>query len=156
MCLCVYVLAFVCPCAFACVWCVSLCVFMCVCVSVGVFLSVCVCAPGLHSSYAAHQLDPELRAALSPDCHMTPVFDDRSFHSPLYHSPSHDDPGTLYRTSTGRDDSFALSLFPGRSLSLFLVLSLSCSPSLSLVSSLSLSCSLSHSFLFWICLYFLF
>uniref|UniRef100_A0A8C5A936 Plakophilin-4-like n=1 Tax=Gadus morhua TaxID=8049 RepID=A0A8C5A936_GADMO len=49
---------------------------------------------GLHSSYAAHQLDPELRAALSPDCHMTPVFDDRSFHSPLYHSPSHDDPGT--------------------------------------------------------------
>ncbi|CAL8289939.1 unnamed protein product [Lota lota] len=56
---------------------------------------------GLHSSYASHQLDPELRAALSPDCHMTPVFDDRSFHSPLYHSPSHDDPGTLYRTSTG-------------------------------------------------------
>uniref|UniRef100_A0A668A2B7 Plakophilin 4 n=1 Tax=Myripristis murdjan TaxID=586833 RepID=A0A668A2B7_9TELE len=58
---------------------------------------------GLHSSYAAHpgQLDPELRAALSPDCHMTPVFDERSFHSPLYHSPTHDPQGAIYRTSTG-------------------------------------------------------
>ncbi|XP_023282745.1 plakophilin-4-like isoform X1 [Seriola lalandi dorsalis] len=58
---------------------------------------------GLHSSYAGHagQIDPELRAALSPDCHMTPVFDERSFHSPLYHSPTHDPQGTLYRTNTG-------------------------------------------------------
>lgn len=58
---------------------------------------------GLHSSYAGHgaQVDPELRAALSPDCHMTPVFDERSFHSPLYHSPSHDPQGSLYRTNTG-------------------------------------------------------
>ncbi|XP_026157833.1 plakophilin-4-like [Mastacembelus armatus] len=58
---------------------------------------------GLHSSYAGHvgQIDPELRAALSPDCHMTPVFDDRSFHSPLYHSPTHDPQASLYRTSTG-------------------------------------------------------
>ncbi|KAF0045846.1 hypothetical protein F2P81_002375 [Scophthalmus maximus] len=58
---------------------------------------------GLHSSYAGHvgQIDPELRAALSPDCHMTPVFDERSFHSPLYHSPTHDPQGSLYRTSTG-------------------------------------------------------
>uniref|UniRef100_A0AAQ6A3A7 Plakophilin 4 n=1 Tax=Amphiprion ocellaris TaxID=80972 RepID=A0AAQ6A3A7_AMPOC len=58
---------------------------------------------GLHSSYAGHggQIDPELRAALSPDCHMTPVFDERSFHSPLYHSPTHDPQGSLYRTNTG-------------------------------------------------------
>ncbi|KAG7503581.1 hypothetical protein JOB18_041267 [Solea senegalensis] len=58
---------------------------------------------GLHSSYAGHaaQIDPELRSALSPDCHMTPVFDERSFHSPLYHSPTHDPQGSLYRTSTG-------------------------------------------------------
>ncbi|XP_035006239.2 plakophilin-4 isoform X1 [Hippoglossus stenolepis] len=58
---------------------------------------------GLHSSYAGHvgQIDPELRAALSPDCHMTPVFDERSFHSPLYHSPTHDPQGSLYRTGTG-------------------------------------------------------
>ncbi|KAG7236157.1 hypothetical protein INR49_001267, partial [Caranx melampygus] len=57
---------------------------------------------GLHSSYAGHagQIDPELRAALSPDCHMTPVFDERSFHSPLYHSPTHDPQGTLYRSNT--------------------------------------------------------
>ncbi|KAM9767026.1 plakophilin-4-like isoform 1-T1 [Menidia menidia] len=58
---------------------------------------------GLHSSYAGHgaQIDPELRAALSPDCHMTPVFDERSFQSPLYHSPTHDPQGSLYRSSTG-------------------------------------------------------
>nr|XP_046237679.1 plakophilin-4-like isoform X2 [Scatophagus argus] len=58
---------------------------------------------GLHSSYAGHtgQIDPELRAALSPDCHMTPVFDERTFHSPLYHSPTHDPQSSLYRTNTG-------------------------------------------------------
>ncbi|XP_029308328.1 plakophilin-4-like isoform X1 [Cottoperca gobio] len=58
---------------------------------------------GLHSSYVGHagQIDPELRAAMSPDCHMTPVFDERSFHSPLYHSPSHDPQDSLYRTNTG-------------------------------------------------------
>lgn len=46
-------------------------------------------------------MDAEMRAALSPDCHMTPVFDERSFHSPLYHSPTHDPQGSLYRTSAG-------------------------------------------------------
>ncbi|XP_068165290.1 plakophilin-4-like isoform X2 [Antennarius striatus] len=58
---------------------------------------------GLHSSYAAHagQIDPELRAALSPDCHMTPVFDEPTFHSPLFHSPTHDPQGSLYRNNTG-------------------------------------------------------
>uniref|UniRef100_A0A3Q3LC50 Plakophilin 4 n=1 Tax=Labrus bergylta TaxID=56723 RepID=A0A3Q3LC50_9LABR len=58
---------------------------------------------GLHSSYAGHsgQIDPELRAALSPDSHMTPVFDERSFHSPLYHSPTHEPQGALYRPNTG-------------------------------------------------------
>ncbi|XP_007572530.1 plakophilin-4-like isoform X1 [Poecilia formosa] len=58
---------------------------------------------GLHSSYAGHgtQMDPELRAALSPDCQMTPVFDDRSFQSPLYHSPTHDPQGSLYRANAG-------------------------------------------------------
>ncbi|KAM8905550.1 plakophilin-4-like [Spinachia spinachia] len=58
---------------------------------------------GLHSSYAdtSGQMDAEMRAALSPDCHMTPVFDERSFHSPLYHSPTHDPQGSLYRTNAG-------------------------------------------------------
>ncbi|XP_061788725.1 plakophilin-4-like isoform X5 [Nerophis lumbriciformis] len=55
---------------------------------------------GLHSTYASQsgQIDPDLRAALSPDCHMTPVFDEHTFHSPLYHSPSHDLQGSLYGT----------------------------------------------------------
>ncbi|KAF6728614.1 Plakophilin-4 [Oryzias melastigma] len=54
---------------------------------------------GLHSSYGGHeeQIDPELRAALSPDCHVTPIFDERSFQSPLYHSPTRDP----YRTNAG-------------------------------------------------------
>ncbi|XP_034034861.1 plakophilin-4-like isoform X1 [Thalassophryne amazonica] len=58
---------------------------------------------GLHSSYGGHAapLDPELRGALSPDCHMTPVFDECSFQSPLYHSPTHDPQGSIYRTATG-------------------------------------------------------
>ncbi|XP_028319834.1 plakophilin-4-like isoform X2 [Gouania willdenowi] len=56
---------------------------------------------GLHSTYAGTQVDPELRAALSPDCHVTPVFDEHSFHSPLFPSLTHDTPGTLYRTGSG-------------------------------------------------------
>ncbi|KAM9830963.1 plakophilin-4-like isoform 1-T1 [Syngnathus typhle] len=59
---------------------------------------------GLHSSYAAGQsgqIDPELRAALSPDSHMTAVFDERTFHSPLYHSPSQELQGSLYGTGAG-------------------------------------------------------
>lgn len=58
---------------------------------------------GLHSSYGGHtaQMDTELRAALSPDCPMTPVFDERAFQSPIYHSPSHDPQGSLFRTNTG-------------------------------------------------------
>ncbi|MEQ2189662.1 hypothetical protein GOODEAATRI_027596, partial [Goodea atripinnis] len=70
------------------------------------FVLICVPA-GLHSSYAGHgtQIDPELRAALSPDCQMTPVFDDRSFQSPLYHSPTHDPQGSLYRANTGTTPS---------------------------------------------------
>ncbi|XP_028989760.1 plakophilin-4-like [Betta splendens] len=59
---------------------------------------------GLHSSYASHvgPLDPELRAALSPDCHMTPVFDERAFHSPLFHSPTHEPQG-FNTSSTGME-----------------------------------------------------
>lgn len=66
--------------------------------------SLCVAPPaGLHSSYAGHagQIDSELRVALSPDCHMTPVFDERTYHSPAYHSPGHEVQGSLYRTNPG-------------------------------------------------------
>lgn len=58
---------------------------------------------GLHSSYAGHagQIDPKLQVALSPDCHMTPDFDEQTFVSPVYHSPTHDAQGSLYRMNTG-------------------------------------------------------
>ncbi|XP_041701182.2 LOW QUALITY PROTEIN: plakophilin-4 [Coregonus clupeaformis] len=61
---------------------------------------------GLHSSYATHHspLDQDMRMAMSPDCHITPVYDDRAFHSPLYHSPTHTHHGShsaIYRTLTG-------------------------------------------------------
>ncbi|CAB1327961.1 unnamed protein product [Coregonus sp. 'balchen'] len=60
----------------------------------------------LHSSYATHHspLDQDMRMAMSPDCHITPVYDDRAFHSPLYHSPTHTHHGShsaIYRTLTG-------------------------------------------------------
>ncbi|XP_061631928.1 plakophilin-4-like isoform X3 [Phyllopteryx taeniolatus] len=58
---------------------------------------------GLHSAYAGQssQIEPELRAAFSPDSHMAPVFDDPTFHSPLYHSPSQELQGSLYGTGAG-------------------------------------------------------
>lgn len=68
-------------------------------------LPCCVC-PGLHSSYATHHspLDQDMRMAMSPDCHITPVYDDRAFQSPLYHSPTHAHHGShsaIYRTLRG-------------------------------------------------------
>uniref|UniRef100_A0A8C8F7P1 Plakophilin 4 n=1 Tax=Oncorhynchus tshawytscha TaxID=74940 RepID=A0A8C8F7P1_ONCTS len=61
---------------------------------------------GLHSSYATRHspLDQDMRMAMSPDCHVTPVYDDRTFQSPLYHSPTHahhGSHGAIYRTLTG-------------------------------------------------------
>uniref|UniRef100_A0A674DEZ8 Plakophilin 4 n=1 Tax=Salmo trutta TaxID=8032 RepID=A0A674DEZ8_SALTR len=58
---------------------------------------------GLHSSYATHHspLDQDMRMAMSPDCHITPVYDDRTFQSPMYHSPTHAHHGShsaIYRT----------------------------------------------------------
>ncbi|KAL1021880.1 hypothetical protein UPYG_G00019240 [Umbra pygmaea] len=65
---------------------------------------------GLHSSYATQQspLDQDMRMALSPDCHVTPVYDDRAFHSPLYHSPPHThthhgSQQAIYRRLTGTE-----------------------------------------------------
>ncbi|XP_052344569.1 plakophilin-4-like isoform X6 [Oncorhynchus keta] len=64
---------------------------------------------GLHSSYATHHspLDQDMRMAMSPDCHVTPVYDDRAFQSPLYHSPTHAHHGShsaIYRTLTGAEN----------------------------------------------------
>ncbi|XP_056352547.1 plakophilin-4 isoform X2 [Oenanthe melanoleuca] len=46
---------------------------------------------GLRSSYASQhsQLGPELRSAVSPELHITPIYEGRTFYSPLYRSPTH-------------------------------------------------------------------
>ncbi|KAJ7422916.1 Plakophilin-4 [Willisornis vidua] len=48
-------------------------------------------SPWLRSSYASQhsQLGPELRPALSPDLHITPIYEGRTFYSPVFRSPSH-------------------------------------------------------------------
>ncbi|XP_053116000.1 plakophilin-4 isoform X11 [Hemicordylus capensis] len=65
---------------------------------------------GLRSSYASQhsQLGQELRSAVSPDLHITPIYEGRTYYSPVYHSPNH---GTtdvhqgsqtaLYQTGSG-------------------------------------------------------
>ncbi|NXV47895.1 PKP4 protein, partial [Uria aalge] len=65
---------------------------------------------GLRSSYASQhsQLGPDLRPAVSPDLHITPIYEGRTYYSPVYRSPNH---GTielhqgsqtaLYRTGSG-------------------------------------------------------
>ncbi|KAK9410652.1 plakophilin-4 [Crotalus adamanteus] len=65
---------------------------------------------GLRSSYASQhsQLGQELRSTVSPDLHISPIYEGRPYYSPVYHSPSH---GTgdvpqgsqtaLYRTGSG-------------------------------------------------------
>ncbi|CAI5762432.1 plakophilin-4 isoform X2 [Podarcis lilfordi] len=65
---------------------------------------------GLRSSYASQhsQLGQELRSTVSPDLHITPIYEGRTYYSPVYHSPNH---GTadvpqgsqtaLYRTGSG-------------------------------------------------------
>ncbi|XP_029559195.1 plakophilin-4 isoform X2 [Salmo trutta] len=78
---------------------------------------------GMRSSYASQhsQLGQDLRSAMSPDRHITPIYEDRAFHGPLYRSPSHQGPvdlnhasqsaiyrgpsgvGTLQRTSSQRN-----------------------------------------------------
>ncbi|CAL8321496.1 unnamed protein product [Merluccius merluccius] len=54
---------------------------------------------GLRSSYAT-QMGQDLRSAMSPDRHITPIYEDRTYQGPLYRSPSHAPQGTLYRTTS--------------------------------------------------------
>jgi hypothetical protein len=65
--------------------------------------------PGLRSSYASQhsQLGQDLRSTVSPDLHITPIYEGRTYYSPVYRSPNH---GTvelqgsqtaLYRTGSG-------------------------------------------------------
>uniref|UniRef100_A0A672I5S5 Plakophilin 4 n=1 Tax=Salarias fasciatus TaxID=181472 RepID=A0A672I5S5_SALFA len=59
---------------------------------------------GIRSSYASQhsQLGQDLRSNISPDRHIAPIYEDRTFQGPLYRSPSHTQPGTLYRSASGR------------------------------------------------------
>ncbi|XP_062390012.1 plakophilin-4-like isoform X2 [Sardina pilchardus] len=65
---------------------------------------------GLRNSYASQhsQMGQDLRSAMSPDRHITPIYEDRTFQSPLYRSPNHAGMelghaphSALYRTSSG-------------------------------------------------------
>uniref|UniRef100_A0A8C3FZW6 Plakophilin 4 n=1 Tax=Cyclopterus lumpus TaxID=8103 RepID=A0A8C3FZW6_CYCLU len=56
---------------------------------------------GAQISYASQhsQLGPDLRSAVSPDRHIAPIYEDRTFQGPLYRSPTQQ--GTLYRSASG-------------------------------------------------------
>ncbi|XP_037831904.1 plakophilin-4 isoform X2 [Kryptolebias marmoratus] len=58
---------------------------------------------GIRSSYASQhsQLGQDVRSAISPDRHIAPIYEDRTFQGPLYRSPSHTQQGTLYRSASG-------------------------------------------------------
>ncbi|KFP37772.1 Plakophilin-4 [Chlamydotis macqueenii] len=65
---------------------------------------------GLRSSYASQhsQLGQELRSTVSPDLHITPIYEGRTYYSPVYRSPNHGtvelhqgSQSVLYRTGSG-------------------------------------------------------
>ncbi|NXX32874.1 PKP4 protein, partial [Nicator chloris] len=65
---------------------------------------------GLRSSYASQhsQLGQELRSAVSPDMHISPIYEGRTFYSPVYRSPNHGavelhhgSQAALFRTGSG-------------------------------------------------------
>uniref|UniRef100_A0A8C7Y745 Plakophilin 4 n=1 Tax=Oryzias sinensis TaxID=183150 RepID=A0A8C7Y745_9TELE len=58
---------------------------------------------GMRSSYASQhsQLGQDVRTTISPDRHIAPIYEDRTFQGPLYRSPSHTQQGALYRSSSG-------------------------------------------------------
>ncbi|XP_030641804.1 plakophilin-4-like [Chanos chanos] len=65
---------------------------------------------GIRSSYASQhsQMGQDLRAAMSPDRHIAPIYEDRTYQGPLYRSPNHatidlkhGSQSALYRSSSG-------------------------------------------------------
>ncbi|KAM4731923.1 plakophilin-4-like isoform 2-T2 [Anableps anableps] len=58
---------------------------------------------GIRSSYASQHSHhgQDMRSAISPDRHIAPIYEDRTFRGPLYRSPSHTQQGTLYRSGSG-------------------------------------------------------
>ncbi|XP_014345117.2 plakophilin-4 isoform X2 [Latimeria chalumnae] len=57
---------------------------------------------GLRSSYASQQsqMGQDLRSTMSPDLHITPIYEGRTFHSPVYCSPNHGAVELLHGTQT--------------------------------------------------------
>ncbi|TRY65904.1 hypothetical protein DNTS_007262 [Danionella cerebrum] len=54
---------------------------------------------GLQTSYSQNsQLGQDAR---SPDCHVTPIYEDRTFQNPLYQSPTHGSQSAASRNNTG-------------------------------------------------------
>ncbi|OXB82329.1 UNVERIFIED_CONTAM: hypothetical protein H355_004646 [Colinus virginianus] len=73
---------------------------------------------GLRSSYASQhsQLGQELRSAVSPELHITPIYEGRTYYSPVYRSPNHGtvelhqgSQSALYRTGSGRTAAYRSS-----------------------------------------------
>uniref|UniRef100_A0A3B3U850 Plakophilin 4 n=1 Tax=Poecilia latipinna TaxID=48699 RepID=A0A3B3U850_9TELE len=58
---------------------------------------------GIRSSYASQHSHhgQDMRSTISPDRHIAPIYEDRTFRGPLYRSPSHTQQGTLYRSGSG-------------------------------------------------------
>lgn len=56
---------------------------------------------GMRSSYASQHspLGQDMRSAISPDRHIAPIYEDRTYQGPLYRSSTQ--PGTLYRSPSG-------------------------------------------------------
>ncbi|XP_030199641.1 plakophilin-4 isoform X3 [Gadus morhua] len=55
---------------------------------------------GLRSSYSS-QMGQDLRSAMSPDRHITHIYEDQTFQGPVYRSPGAAPQGTLYRSTSG-------------------------------------------------------
>lgn len=54
---------------------------------------------GLQTSYSQNsQLGQDSR---SPDCHITPIYEDRTFQNPLYQSPTHGSQSAASKNNTG-------------------------------------------------------
>ncbi|KAM9851018.1 plakophilin-4 [Aulostomus maculatus] len=57
---------------------------------------------GIRTSYASqHNQLGQDRSTVSPDRHIAPIYEDRTFQGPLYRSPSHTQQGTIYRSTSG-------------------------------------------------------
>uniref|UniRef100_A0A8C6WZZ1 Plakophilin 4 n=2 Tax=Neogobius melanostomus TaxID=47308 RepID=A0A8C6WZZ1_9GOBI len=56
---------------------------------------------GMRNSYASQHspLGQEMRSAISPDRHIAPIYEDRTYQGPLYRSTTQ--PGTLFRSASG-------------------------------------------------------